>query len=838
MHSKYIICLIFWLLATSSCALAQQTTGERIPLAAYLKVLEESRGMYFNYDPELLSGLEIDPPAAIITREALLEYLSRQTGLRFTLMEGNIIAVESGQVRLCGYVLNKDTSEPLVGATVQAAGLAVITDLDGYFQMDVPSAQLMVRIRHVGYRSLERAVRFFDLDNCGPVYLIADQVQLPEVVVSEFMIRGIDKLDDGSYRMDFRTFSLLPGLVDKDVLQSLQALPGILSANETVSNLNIRGGTHDQNLILWDEIKMYQSGHFFGLISLYNPQITQRVLLRKNGTPPDYAGGVSGTIDMQTDTQVNPDFQASLGVNFIDANAFADLPTGDKSSLQVAARKAINPWVETPTYTSYFDRITQDTELSQNRANTATSDIGFDFYDFSLRWLYAPTGKDLVRLNFITAFNSVTFNENAPLNQQAISRESNLKQSSIGAGLYYRRLWSPRTSSEVTLYNTDYQLRSVNANIQLDQRFLQENKVSETGARFGLSHQLAQGVRLAGGYQFVETKITNLDDVDNPIFRNLEGNVLRSHALFGATRFTSVSGNTKLNLGLRATYLDKFGRSILEPRLSFNQRFLRDFNLEILGEANHQTTSQVVNFQDDFLGLEKRRWQLSDNDSIPVITSRQGSAGLSYSRSGWLVSGEFFYKEVRGVTTQSQGFQDAYQYERSYGWTDAYGADFLLKKRFNRLETWLSYANLHSRYYFDRLPEPEFDSNLDITHNITAGATLSTRNFLISGGFNWHTGRPYTAPAPVQNDPGGQLQYGPANAQRLPDYFRLDASALYQLKLGGQTALDLGVSVWNLLNRPNVLSRFYRFNSQDQVETRTQYSLGLTPNVLLRLRIE
>lgn len=837
MHRRHLIGLFLWLLAAAPCVLAQQATGEKIALATYLKGLEDSSGLLFNYDPELLARLEIAPAAAMGDAESLLAYLREQTGLRFTLLEGNIVAVESGQLRLCGYVLNKDTSEPLVGATVQAGSLAVITDLDGYFQMEVPTGRLPVRIRHVGYRSLAREVRFFDLENCGPVYLIAEQVLLPEVVVSEFMIRGIDKLDDGSYRIDFRTFSLLPGLVDKDVLQSLQALPGILSANETVSNLNIRGGTHDQNLILWDEIKMYQSGHFFGLISLYNPQITQRVLLRKNGTPPPYAGGVSGTIDMQTETEVNRDFQASLGLNFIDASVFADLPTGDRSSLQVAARKAINELVETPTYTSYFDRISQDTEISQNAANTATSDIGFDFYDFSFRWLYTPGNKDLIRLNLITAFNDLTFNENAPLNQQSVSRESNLRQFSIGAGLHHRRQWSEDLSSELTVYNTDYQLRSVNANIQLDQRFLQENKVSETGARLGLSHRLARWLQLWGGYQFTETKITNLDDVDNPIFRNLEGNVLRSHALFGTAGLLSASGQTAFKLGLRATYLDKFGRYLWEPRMSFNQRFLKHFNLEILGEFNHQTTSQVINFQDDFLGLEKRRWQLADNDSIPVIESRQGSVGISFARSGWLVSGELFYKEVDGVTTQSQGFQDAYQFERSAGRYDAYGADFLLKKRFDRLETWLSYANLNSRYYFEQLPEPEFDSNLAITHTITAGATLSARNFLISAGFNWHSGRPYTQPVPLQDPTAGTIQYGPANAHRLPDYLRLDASALYEIRLGGQTAMDLGLSVWNLLDRPNAINRFYRPGSQGQLETRTQYSLGMTPNVLVRMRL-
>ena len=168
-------------------------------------------------------------------------------------------------------------------------------------------------------------------------------------------------------------------MIETDVLQSVQAFPGIQSINETVSDINIRGGTNDQNLILWDGIKMYQSGHFFGLISMYNPQITQEVSLRKNGTPVSYTDGVSGTISMETDKDVNTKFQGNVAFNFLDASAFADVPLGEKSSIQVAARKAISNFVESPTYTSYFERISQDTEVEANMGDVLNSDFEFDF---------------------------------------------------------------------------------------------------------------------------------------------------------------------------------------------------------------------------------------------------------------------------------------------------------------------------------------------------------------------------------------------------------------------------------------------------------------------------
>ena len=110
----------------------------------------------------------------------------------------------------------------------------------------------------------------FNVVNNTTVLVVARQEkinlqELSEVTISGYIVRGINKLDNGSFEIDISDFDILPGLIDTDVLQAAQAFPGIQSINETVSDINIRGGTHDQNLMLWDDIKMYQSGHFFWL---------------------------------------------------------------------------------------------------------------------------------------------------------------------------------------------------------------------------------------------------------------------------------------------------------------------------------------------------------------------------------------------------------------------------------------------------------------------------------------------------------------------------------------------------------------------------------------------
>ncbi|WP_299112337.1 TonB-dependent receptor plug domain-containing protein [uncultured Winogradskyella sp.] len=661
-----------------------------------------------------------------------------------------------------------------------------------------------------------------------------DLQQLSEVMVSGYIVNGINKLSNGSFEIDVSDFDILPGLVDTDVLQAVQAFPGIQSINETVSNINIRGGSHDQNLILWDDIKMYQSGHFFGLISMFNPQITQRVSLTKNGSSTEFTDGVSGTISMETERGINKKFKGNVGVNFIDANGFVDIPISEKSSLQVAARKSISDFTETPTYNNFFERISQDTEVESNAMSIINSDKAFDFYDTSLRWIYRINDNEELRVNFINVANELVFNESTSVNTVEDSRESGLTQNSIAGAIAYSRVWNDRWQTTFEAYETDYKLKSINANILDSQRFLQENKVSETSLKLKVNNKINDRLQLLSGYHFVETEITNLDDVDIPRFKLLISEVVRTHGVFSQISYKSKDRKTNLSTGFRYNYIDKFSKHLLEPRLSFSHKFLDYFSLEVLGEFKHQNTSQVINFQNDFLGIEKRRWQLSNDNDIPVIRSRQASVGLSFSKNGWLISAEGYYKKVKGIATQSQGFQNQYEFIRTRGFNEAIGLDFIVRKRLSNFNSWLSYSYLNSEYEFNELPENRFPSNFDIKHAITLGTNYTSNRLKISAGLNWNSGRPISQPVTGNEIISNEINYDSTNSSNLQDYLRVDVSALYDFKLGSKTKSNLGLSIWNLLDRKNIINSFYRINNNDVVEIK-QRSLGITPNLVFRV---
>ena len=140
---------------------------------------------------------------------------------------------------------------------------------------------------------------------------------LNEILITNIFTSGIDKTKDGNLTLNSEKLGALPGLVEEDVLQITQVLPGVESINESVADINIRSGSHDQNLILWDGMKMYQSGHFFGLISAFNPLITKNVIIIKDGTSAAYTDGVSGTIDMRSKDQLVDSIAGSITTTFL-----------------------------------------------------------------------------------------------------------------------------------------------------------------------------------------------------------------------------------------------------------------------------------------------------------------------------------------------------------------------------------------------------------------------------------------------------------------------------------------------------------------------------------------
>ncbi len=660
---------------------------------------------------------------------------------------------------------------------------------------------------------------------------------LEEVQLNTYLTTGITKTKTGEVVLNPDEFGILPGLIEADVLQTVQALPGVLSVDESVSNLNVRGGTHDQNLILWDGIKMYQSGHFFGLISVFNPNLISNVVISKNGTSALYGDGVSSTIDMRLDTNTNKESSYGLGLNLIQADAFTKLKLQDNMELQLSARRSITDAVNTPTYQQYFDRIFQDSDIdntSEDNGNS-TSNENFYFYDISAKLLHDLSSKDKLRLSFTTVFNALDYLENSSTDALI----SGITQRNLAAGLNYNRKWSSFISSEVQLNVSDYKLNATNFDIENNQRLLQNNAVKDYGITFQLKLDFNERLRWTNGYQYSQVSVNNLEEINNPEYRSEMEHEVSTHSTFSEFTFSSYNNRTHLKIGTRSNYYKPFNVLLLEPRLSFNHKFLKHFKVELLGEFKSQVTSQVIDRQNDFLGIEKRRWVLANNTTLPIIESKQTSIGLHYNKNKLLVSVEAFIKHVDGITTKSQGFQNQYQNVNAIGNYETKGIDFLINKQFNAFSSWLSYSLSNNDYSFPTLNNAQaFANNTAVSHALTFAGTYAVNNLKLALGFNWNSGKPTTTPNNLEPVFDNNINYNTANKTNLEDYFRTDFSGTYNLNLDRNTKAEIGFSIWNILNRKNTLNSYYILNEDESISKIENKSLGFTPNLSFRVRFK
>ncbi len=831
--SSYISTSIVALLFLSFSISAQNKTAQ-IPLQNVLKQLENKFNCTFNYSDTDISNHRVN----FIQPNSLsqsLQILESETLFNFYTLSENIIAVslKKNLINICGKIKFKDEIQSLQDYTITTQYQEIKVIGEKQFQLLLKNDYESIKISTVDFGSKTLEATYFDGSKCKTIHFSDIAEVLQPVLLRNYLAKGINQNIDGSTTIDYNEFDILPGLIEPDVLKTIQALPGILSVNETVSNINIRGGTNDQTLILWDGIKMYQTGHFFGLISAFNPYLTNKVTITKNGSSAFYGDGVSGIVAMETDQKLNNTLKTSWGFNLISTDAFIDLPISKKMSLQLSGRKSISNIIETPTYSSYFQKAFQDTEVVGIGREDNPSNVDFTFYDVDARLLFKPSKTDVFRFNFITLGNKVDFTEVGLVENLPVSRNSNLAQENLSAGLFYQKIWNEKLTFEAQTYGSLYKLKAINSNIPNNQALSQENHVIESGLKVNSMYALNSNIKWKGGYQFNETGIENFQEINNPFFKQSDKQVLRTNSIYGEMQYNLPSLKTNIIGGIRANHINKFNVVLVEPRLSLNTRFLNNFSLQLLGELKSQTTTQNIDFQTDFLGVENRRWVLASPESIPILKSKQFSAGVTFKKNGNLISVDSYIKKIDGITSQSQGFQNQFEEAREIGDYTIFGIDVLLNRQYKNLNTWLSYSFTDNSYNFNAFTPRIFPNNIHIKHAVNYGLNYNLNKFKISGGINWHTGKPATLLLSDDITPEG-IQYDFPNNSNLKDFFRVDVSAIYNFTFSKKIKALAGISIWNLLNTQNTLNHYYRINN-GEIEEINELSLRFTPNFTFRL---
>ena len=160
---------------------------------------------------------------------------------------------------------------------------------------------------------------------CSSIYLTPIGEQLDEVVVTGYTTTGVDRRKDGSFDVTQKSLGILPGLPTPDILRSLQMIPGISSPDESVSGIQIRGGSPDQNLIQFENIKMYGSSYFYGMLSSFSPYSTGKATIFKSGASAEYGDRISGVIDISLENAIPKKTSLGLGLDGLSIDALYGL---------------------------------------------------------------------------------------------------------------------------------------------------------------------------------------------------------------------------------------------------------------------------------------------------------------------------------------------------------------------------------------------------------------------------------------------------------------------------------------------------------------------------------
>ena len=838
MIKKSFLCLLFgFVFALSSSA---QSEDKAILLKSVLEKIGKQHQVTFNFIEEEIMLFKIIPPPSNQTIEQQLDYITRKTKLEFKFVSDTYISVVNNKKLdkpLCGYVVDAITNVPLENATISIQNLnfAVISNAKGYFELPVTSAN-DIEITYINYEKKIISPIDLYLENCPTLKLNPIEYELAEVITPIYLTKGIAKKLDGSFEIKPKKFGLLPGLTEPDVFQTMLQLPGIMSVDETISNINVRGGTHDQNLFLWNGIRLFQTGHFYGLISVLNPNLAQKITINKNGSSAFLGEGVSSTVNITTNSE-NTKNASSIGVNMLTVDFNTAIKTSEKSSLELSGRRSITDFWTSPTYKSYLNRVFQNTvvtSLSDNENIDYETEEDFYFYDATLKFQQKIKEKTNLIVNLITISNQLDLNQSKLENNLTIRRESLLNQQTLAGSIDVNTIWNKANSSQIIAYGSFYKVNSENQAIEGNQIFNQENTILDTNISLKNNHILNDRFTFKNGYQFNEIGIRNFDRVNSPLFSRRIKEILHIHALVAELNY--VSTNTKLNstLGFRQNYVAQLQKFISEPRLQVNYAFTSHFNIEVLAEMKSQNSSQIVDLQQDFLGIEKRRWTLANNDDVPITKSNQASVGFTFKKKNWLITLDNFYKKVNGVSSRSQSFQNQLEPLKINGSYRVIGTEVLIQKQISNITAWLTYAYSDNDYTFDDFSPSTFPNNFENKHQVNTGIIYDYKQLKLALGARWFTGKPTTLP--LNNSIiGNQIEYGEPNSSNIDDYFQVNISAGYTVELSKKSKLQMGASVQNVFNTRNTINQYFRINpNTSTIEKVNTFDLEMTPNAFVR----
>lgn len=743
---------------------------------------------------------------------------------------------------ISGHVRDAQTGEVLIGARVQVKGteIATVTNSYGFFSLQNQDSECFLIISSIGYDGLLVKIDASEVSTYNFELTPIDNV-IEEVVVSgKRRNNNVTNPQMGVLNFSMEEIKNVPTLFgERDVIKTIQMLPGVAKGGEGSSDFYVRGGGGDQNLILLDEATVYNASHLFGFFSTFNSDAIKDVEFYKGGIPSYFGGRLASVMDIRMIDGNNKRFAAEGGIGLIASRIKLEGPiVKDKSSFMLSGRR---------TYADLFLKLSPDETINKSKLYfyDLNTKLNYQLNERNTVYLSAYFGKD--DLGYSNLFNFDWGNATATMRWNHLLNERMFSNTSL--------IYSDFTYNvDVSSNSSDFSIASKIENFNLKQDFsfymnndntirfginLLNQKISpaslnspEGGSVNTIEIEKRSGLDFAGYFSH-ELKVSNWLSVLYGIrftdFMVKGPGTFYSYDEEGSPIYSEVFNSGEII----KHYFD------IEPRLSMSYIINRNNSVKLSYNRVVQNLHQLTNTTSS---LPTDQYVLSSPNIKPQKVD-QVAAGFfnNFSNDQFEFSVESFYKKMTNqIDFRNAADLQANQFlegELLFGDGRAYGLEFYLRKTQGALTGWLSYTLGKSERKFDLINNGTwFDARHDRTHDISLiGLYKLSSTWSLGGSFVFYTGNAVTFPSAKYELDGKTIYYyAERNGYRMPDYHRLDLSATFEpLRKNKKMKSSWTFSVYNAYNRKNAYIIDFKDN-KDNPNITEAYKValfGIIPSV-------
>lgn len=745
-----------------------------------------------------------------------------------------IVAALSGTSQthqLKGFV-NDSTGAALSSAHIQVwtpKKKTITSGEHGDFSLTVPKGEIRIEISYTGFKKLSRLL-FVQSDTIIVFQLESKAEELNEVIISADRTFQSDQFE--TTRMSTNTLSgkeissipVLGG--EADLIKTLQLMPGVTKGADGTTDLFVRGGAADQNLVLLDGAPVYNTGHLFGFLSVFNPDILDKVESINGAFPSEYGGRLSSILDVSSKIGFPTKTKVKGNVGLLATRLMIEQPlVKDKFSIWVAGRR------------TYVDQVVK----------AIGQELPYYFYDFNGKILYRPRANNRLEITFYEGNDVLSFANlsRASLRNRNITNEFVLGNSS--QTLRWDRTYR-NFNSTLSIYRTAFQY-SIKNTFQ-ENRLAVNSSIEDVGSKWVLStDSLRKKFSFKTGLELIRHQVEpNRINTTGEISELLKTSSTTPQTSYETSAFLQADGKLTSNLrysaGIRVSsaFVDQTFYFNPEPRIAF--RFSLDSMTAIklsysrMSQYLHRVSSAAVAFPTDIWYPVTRNVKPQTADQIALGIQR------TLPNQNLFINVEGYYKWMHQLIGYREGasllLNVDFEKQLVQGQGRAYGLEVLVKKEQGKLTGWISYTWSKAERQYDVVNGGEwFLARYDRRHNaaLVVNYQLSKR-WSVSSVFEFISGSRFTpiigqyaVPSPTLVGVDLIPVYAPMNSVKLADTHRLDIGVKFRPKPDKRFQGEWFAGVYNVYNRAAPIGVFIMSNGDGSFRYEQPGLFGLLPFV-------